>query len=280
VKVKFLPLPRNGNAVKGEPGPLPISESNFEGGEEMNRIGCIELFYNKKKKGFTLIELLVVIAIISILAAMLLPALSQARSKARGSVCMNNLKQLSLAFLMYVQENSGYFPVAYYMTSTAEKGWDYGTEDYMSWQPGSIGDYVVEKLFECPARNKLVTSYDRPFTGYAYNATYIGGGFSTWVSQTDMPVKISAIRKPSQTVLLADSAIWSSFTNELISNNYLKAPGCAYYYGPNVHFRHNGFANVAFCDGHVKSSKEKYNTTTPEPELGDLSEDDSLYNLD
>ena len=60
--------------------------------------------------GFTLIELLVVIAIIAILAAILLPALHKAREKARQGVCMNNLKQIGIAFTMYAQDNDGYTP--------------------------------------------------------------------------------------------------------------------------------------------------------------------------
>ena len=63
-----------------------------------------------KRSGFTLIELLVVVAIIAILAAMLLPALSQARNKAHTALCMNNMKQIGLAMTVYINDNRGYYP--------------------------------------------------------------------------------------------------------------------------------------------------------------------------
>lgn len=127
-----------------------------------------------KRIGFTLIELLVVVAIVAILAAMLLPALSKARARARNALCMSNLKQIYIAFTLYENDYSSlpnYYwdaPYLIYNMVNWDKGWDKHGKLFGN------GYLKTAEVFYCPftsIRYSQNYSYRRAFKPYYSPAT-------------------------------------------------------------------------------------------------------------
>ncbi len=188
----------------------------------------------KNKAGFTLIELLVVIAIIAILAAILFPVFAQARAKAQQTYCMNSMKQLGTAVMMYAQDYDDNLLMGIYTQNGQALSWG---DTLMSGK--YITDVVSLVQKGCPK------NYPSLGVSYGWNA-YLGNtcdGFT--------PLNLGQIKKPSEVLMIVDC----------VNYNFAEAGapythGALYYPGnqvTNMPPGHFSTVNIVYADGHAKA---------------------------
>ncbi|MDD3953564.1 MAG: prepilin-type N-terminal cleavage/methylation domain-containing protein [Lentisphaeria bacterium] len=214
-----------------------------------------------------MIELLVVIAIIAILASMLLPALQKARQKAMNIKCMGNLRQISLGYQIYIEDNGGNLPPRAMPKGATSAEGVIGSLTWAKLIAEAAGEMTLANsnyfqkngIFACPAFGPKVPYYGTYAASTLYESTRTDYGifrYGAGNEKFDNPSfggagTLAAVKRPSWLIVSLDSrtldfAPGNGGKSEVI----LVATSSTYYID---YVRHGGRANCFWVDGHVSS---------------------------
>ena len=210
-----------------------------------------------RSSGFTLVELLVVIAIIAILAMLSVLGFQSARLRANQSVSAANLRQLAAANLLYAADRQTYCPASEKTNKIRWHGARTSTKEKFDPEKGYLSEYLglSHSVGVCPEFKRHLSgtsSFENGSGGYGYNATYIGG----LPENPFKPNRPANVANPVRTLMFATTAFavadgvqeypFADPPQAVDAEWNLTGP-----LQPGIHFRFNGRALVAWCDGHV-----------------------------